>query len=315
MWLGSRHKGGAGQALSGLGGRRRFLSAAVGSVAAWAVGAGAWLAPRRAAGQQSASPTEQAKDGRPGKVRIAAIALATVDGMFENNYARAVRLVEISLRHKPDLILLPEAFAAGYCGEPLAGYAEDGQTSRHQAALGRLSARAGVMIVAGYLERVAGDRRVRNAVAIYDRGTRIGRHYKRDLWSDARRPYRDEKSLMIPGRRIEVFATRLGRFAVLTCYENYLRANWDSLVGKVDFVLSPYNCEHDPGENNIAEARRTGIASAWADRTGTVFCGDGYTANLGSAGVVGGDGTVVARSAAGVEMVAVGELGSGARGG
>ena len=143
-------------------------------------------------------------------IRIAAIALATVDGMVEANYARALRMAEISLKHKPDIILLPEAFAAGYCGKALADYAEDGEKSEQLDKFRRLSAEAGCMIVLGYLERAEGDRRVRNAAVIYDRGKAIGRHYKHSLWVDARRPYRDEPSLMIGGKEIEVFQTRLG---------------------------------------------------------------------------------------------------------
>jgi hypothetical protein len=59
-------------------------------------------------------------------------------------------------------------------------------------------------------------------------------------------------------------------------------ANWDTLRGKVDYVLSPYNCEGDPSGNNIRNAKRLAIPSAWADRTGTVYCGDGYMMNPGT---------------------------------
>jgi len=288
--------------------RRRFLATAAGVSLGLADLSGWGLPPRRAWATERTDGREDAPPATGRMIRVAAIALATVDGMFENNYARALRLAEISLRHKPDLVLLPEAFAAGYCGKPLANYAEHPATSRHLAGFRRLSARAGAMMVLGYLEKIDGDRRVHNAVTIYDRGESVGTHYKHNLWSDAQRSYRDEVSLMIPGRQVEVFATRLGRFAVLTCYENYFSANWDALAGKVDFVLSPYNCEHDPADNNVAQSKRLGIPSAWADRTGTVFCGDGYTANKGSAGMVDAAGTVLAHSAPGVEVVTVGNL-------
>ena len=207
--------------------------------------------------------------------------------MLESNYAREVRMAEISLRYKPDIILLPEAFAAGYNGRPLADYAEEEAKSEYLARFRRLSARAHCMIVLGYLEKVEGDRRVRNAVAIYDGGRLVGRHYKHNMWPDAKRPYRDEPALMVAGKQIEIFNTRLGRFAVLICYENSFAANWDALRGKVDFVLSPYNCQGDSSHDNVSNARRLGIPSAWADRTGTVYCGDGrYMMNRGTAGLV-----------------------------
>ena len=87
------------------------------------------------------------------KIKIAAIAVATVDGMVESNYARALRLAEISLKQKPDIILLPEALAAGYCGRPLAEFAEDGQKSEHLARFCKLSADGGCMVVVCYLEK------------------------------------------------------------------------------------------------------------------------------------------------------------------
>ena len=254
------------------------------------------------------APTLHAKEKDVAKIKIAAIALATVDGMMEANYARALRMAEISLKHKPDIILLPEAFAAGYCGKALADYAEDVEKSEYLAKFRRLSAEARCTIVLGYLEKVEGDRRVRNAVVIYDRGEAIGRHYKHNLWVDARRPYRDEPSLMIPGKEIEVFHTRLGRLGVLICYENMFPANWDALQGKVDFVLSPYNCQGDPARHNITNAKRLAIPSAWADRTGTVYCGDGYMTNPGTAGIVDASGKVIAHSQVGAEVIVVGEI-------
>jgi predicted amidohydrolase len=164
------------------------------------------------------------------------------------------------------------------------------------------------MVVLGYLEKVEGDRRVRNAVVVYDRGETIGRHFKHSLWVDARRPYRDEPSLMIAGKEIEVFQTRLGRLAVLICYENMLAANWDELRGKVDYVLSPYNCEGDPAGHNIGNAKRMAIPSAWADRTGTVYCGNDYMMNPGTAGIVDAGGKVIVHSQVGAEVIAVGEI-------
>jgi predicted amidohydrolase len=284
--------------------RRRFFRKTAGGLA------GALIA---SLGNLSAQENAT-KETSPRIVKIAAIALATLDGMLESNYARAVRMAEISLQYKPDIILLPEAFAAGYGGQPLAECAEDVAKSEHLARFRRLSASARCMIVLGYLEKVEGSRRVRNAVAIYDCGQFVGRHYKHNLWPDARRPYRDEPSLMIAGKEVEIFRTRLGRFAILICYENSFAANWDALRGKVDFVLSPYNCQGDSSHHNVANARRLGIPSAWADRTGTVYYGDGrYMMNAGTAGLVDAHGKTIIHSRAGTERIIVGELELGGR--
>ena len=103
--------------------------------------------------------------------------------------------------------------------------------------------------------------------------------------------------------------TRLGKFAVLICYENSFDANWDRLSGRVDFVLSPYNCECDPSGHNVRCSQRTGIPSAFADRTGTVYAGgDNWKPNPGTAGLVDEKGTLLVCSPPGVEQIVVGEL-------
>jgi predicted amidohydrolase len=239
-------------------------------------------------------------------IRIAAIALATVDGLFESNNQRAVRLAEIAAAERPDVILLPEAYAAGYPGPDVRAFGEDLATSPVQAEFRRISREAGCLLVVGCLEAFPDG--VRNAAVLYDRGERIGIHYKSSLWPDDERPYRDERALLLPGYGVEVFDTRFGRCAILICYENMIVDNWDALAGRVDFVLSPYNCEGDPSHNNLREAQRLSIPSAWADRTGTVYSSDGWRVNPGTAGLVDGAGTVIAKSDPAVEAIVVGEL-------
>ena len=240
-----------------------------------------------------------------GTIRVAAVALATVDGMMRENYARALRMGEIALDAAPDVILFPEAFAAGYCGTDLRPYAEtfENDTAR---AFRELSRRGKCILVYGFLEKVSGG--VRNSVAVYDRGELLGLHSKRSLWPDKDRPERDEVSLMMPGKALEVFPSRFGPFAVLICYECMIAANWDEVNPQVAFVLTPYNCEGDPAHNNLREAKRLGIPSAWADRTGTVYAGGGYVPNPGTAGLVDGNCHEIAHSAPGVEVIVVGEL-------
>jgi len=44
------------------------------------------------------------------ELKVAAIAIATVDGLIDANYARAGRLVEIALADAPDIVPLPVAW-------------------------------------------------------------------------------------------------------------------------------------------------------------------------------------------------------------
>jgi predicted amidohydrolase len=203
-------------------------------------------------------------------VRIAAVSVATIDGLLDANYRRALRLTEIALKRKPDIVLLPEARAA---------------------------------------------RGIRNAVVIYDQGRIVGYHYKSKLWPDKERPYRDEVSQMEPGEGVEVFGTRFGRLAILICYETGFPELWADLGGKVDFALTPYNCEQDPLPDAVLKSFRTAarVPSAWADRVGMTWAGDGYKPNLGTAGLVDADGRVVASSSPGVEDIVVASLEVGGR--
>ena len=111
--------------------------------------------------------------------------------MLESNYARAVRMVEISLQYKPDIILLPEAFAAATMDDHWPSMARDA-TSEHLARFRRLSARAHCMIVLGYLEKVEGARRVRNAVAVPIAGNSSAGTTRQPV-AGFRRPYRERR--------------------------------------------------------------------------------------------------------------------------
>lgn len=245
--------------------------------------------------------------------RIAAISLATIDGLLESNYARALRLVEIALEGGPDIVLLPEAFAAGYPQLPPSGsleaFAEDPTASAYLTALRQLSARGRCLLLTGYLERnPAHPARPFNAARLFDAGRDAGVHYKSSLWPDDHRPYRDERALLSPGPGSTIFPTRWGRIAVQICYENMIPANWDTLAGRCDMVLSPYNCQGDPSCHNVDAARRLGLPSAWADRTGTVYAGTYWQPNPGTAGIVDARGNVLAVSASGVEAIVTASL-------
>jgi predicted amidohydrolase len=198
-------------------------------------------------------------DDKARSVTIAAIALATVDGQLASNYLRAMAMTCIAAASRPAIVLLPEAFAAGYCCENLAPYTEL-RHSPHQQMMAALSRELDCMIVYGWLE--AQDKHIRNVATIVDRGHVLRVHAKSSLWPDDDRPWRDERALMQPGDGVAVIPTRFGQVAAMVCYENMLPANWDSLAGRVDLVLSLYNCEDDPVRHNRDAATRLGIPSA-----------------------------------------------------
>lgn len=135
--------------------RRQSLSKAIGGLTRLAGIAVLSSAPQYVSNAEKTTARHRTEDNTRRKIMIAAVAAGTLDGILESNYARALRMAEISLAHKPDIILLPEAFAAGHCRIDLAHYAEDGENSEHLAKFRRLSAEAGCMIVFGYPGKVA----------------------------------------------------------------------------------------------------------------------------------------------------------------
>jgi len=242
----------------------------------------------------------------PRNIKIAAITVSTLDGMLRENYARALRLGQIALSGKPDLILFPEAFAAGYCGVDLAPYAEelDGPWPRKFRTLSR---RGRCLVLFGMLERAPEG--IRNVVVLFDRGELIGVHAKHSLWPDREMPYRDEPSLMVPGPGLDIFPTRFGRVAPLICYESVIEENWHQVAERgAELVLSPYNCTGDPAHNNLKYSPMFKLPSAWTDKTGTTYLGEKWIPNLGTAGAVDAQGKVLAKSAPGVEEIVHVEL-------
>lgn len=232
--------------------------------------------------------------------RVLALAVASVDGRPELNYNRAIELLDESVARvgsaPPDIAVLPEAFAAGYCQNDLTEFDETLAESTFLQKLLELSRRYQCMMVIGFLEKAEGA--LFNSAAILDCGQVIGIHRKSTLWPDNVRPYRDERRLLSSGPGVDVFETRLGRVGVMICYENMVPETWKALASRVDFVLNPYNCEDEPVEHNMSGSRSIGVPSAWANRTGWVYCGQSeLVLNPGTAGITDAQGNVTVKSA------------------
>ena len=288
-------------------------------------------------------------------LRVAAISLATTEDLgtgtsYTANWDHGLTLATIALEElsanatKPELVLLPETFATGYppCCD-LRPYAEVRSTSRHLEAFRRLSAKHNVTIVLGFLEHVSPAKGVnwygapvQNAAIIFDGGMEVGVHYKTRVsgCGNASHPpvgcrdWRDETRLLVPGDGIEIWRTRLGKFAIYTCSENMAPERWSEKKGLVDFIVSPYNCEESNGTFVYPDVRIGGrtfpqrtcntaavnspnsqvsaLPSVWANRVGSAYVGGDvphYIANRGTAGGTDKRGKVVARTTPGVEEV------------
>ncbi|MCY2952556.1 MAG: carbon-nitrogen hydrolase family protein [Planctomycetota bacterium] len=262
-----------------------------------------------------AGPTLSAKGGGrsppknvPMKIKVAAIGVATIDGKVEDNYKRALELVDEAAKDKPDLILLPEAFAAGYCADELTPYGETFDTSPYLKEFVARSQKYDCMIIMGILEKRSDG--LHNVAAIIDRGEIIGRHSKSTLWPDNARPYRDERVLVGSGPGREAFDTRFGRIGILICYENMVPRAYMGFKGKADLIVSPYNCEDDPSRHNTGGCGTAGVPSIWADRTGMFYRGKTapMQVNPGTSGLCETSGKIISKTRVGVEGIATGTL-------
>jgi predicted amidohydrolase len=235
------------------------------------------------------------------RIRACAIGIATTDGAFADNYRRALDLTAAAGGKGAQVILLPEAFAAGYCAEDLSSFAETLADSPYLQAFARLSERHRCLIALGFIERTTDG--PANTVALFDGGRLAGIHRKVILWPDDARPWRDERRLVRPGAGFDAIRTSLGRIGILTCYENMVPAGWAAWHGRVDLVLSPYNCEDDPSRHNVAGSRAIAVPSLWANRTGTTYCGPALPSagNPGTSGAVDAAGTILVRTRPGAE--------------
>lgn len=164
-------------------------------------------------------------------VRILGIQGNFETGTVEANYERGYRLLEQGAElYRPDIIMLPEAFA-GYLVMTESGHlAEDvpGATTDQFCAY---SSRYGVLILFGMIRRNPSGGKPYNSAVIVDRGGIIGIYDKTHLVIN-RHPgaIDNEREMFTQGDHLGLFDTRFGRIGVLICHDGGYPEVWRSLV-------------------------------------------------------------------------------------
>lgn len=229
--------------------------------------------------------------------RIAVQQLAPVLGDLDANRALALAAIREAVEAGADVIVLPELITSGYlfASPEEAAAAAIGTDHPILAEWAEEAARADVVVVGGFCER-GEDGAIYNSAALLDAGGLRAVYRKLHLWDG-------EKQLFTPGSAAPpVVATRVGRIAVVICYDlefpeltrSVALAGAQLLAVPTNWPLVPRPAGERPPEVVVAmaAARVNRMAVACADRLGTER-GLEWT---GGATIVGVDGWVAAES-------------------
>jgi predicted amidohydrolase len=158
-------------------------------------------------------------------VKVLGIQLETRVGQVDANYARALAFLEHGARvYRPDVILLPEAFAAYMARPDMEAVAEPvpGPTTDRFCSY---SAQYQTMILFGLIRQNPHGDGVYNSAILVDGGQIIGIYDKTHLTMNLlpeERAMKNEQEIYLAGDRLGLFDTRFGRIGVMICHDgNY----------------------------------------------------------------------------------------------
>jgi predicted amidohydrolase len=206
---------------------------------------------------------------------VACLQFEPVVGTPDRNRETGLAMIAEAADRGARLVVLPELSDSGYVFESreeafdLSGTAEDGPTIRAWAEIARAR---GLHIVGGFSERAGGS--LYNSAALVGPEGLVGVFRKAHLW-DAENLWFEPGDLGFP-----VFATPLGRIAMLICYDGWFPEAWrlcalqgaDIVCVPTNWVPMPSQPDHLPSMSNIlcmSAAHSNSFYVAAACRTGT----------------------------------------------
>jgi predicted amidohydrolase len=152
-------------------------------------------------------------------MRVLSVNFCSREGDIAGNVARAASLIRAHHAADPvDLVVLPELFTSGYCALDLTPWAET-PGSPTFATFAALAAELDVVIGWGFAERSDVPGMVYNAYALLEPGQAPVFYRKTHLHRSRPGTAFHEPGFLLPGPRLEVFPTRLGRLGVMICYD------------------------------------------------------------------------------------------------
>jgi predicted amidohydrolase len=229
--------------------------------------------------------------------RIACQQLAPVIGDLAANREIALDAIREAVADGADVVVLPELITSGYMFESTEEAAAVAIGAGHEILLewGAEAARADIVLAGGFCE-LGEDGRIYNSAAVLDATGLRTVYRKLHLWDR-------EKLVFTPGSAPPpVLETRIGRLAVIICYDlefpeltrSVALAGTQLLLVPTNWPLVPRPGGERPPEALIAmaAARVNRMAVACADRVG-LERGQEWT---GGTTIIGVDGWVAAES-------------------
>ena len=147
---------------------------------------------------------------------VAAIQMAIAYKEPERNHRHAGKLIEKAMKHKPNVIVLPETWTTGYSESvfhEITKYAEP-ESGPTMSVLRSWAAKYGVWFVSGSFPEVDGAN-IYNTVFLVNPDGKIVRKYRKmHLYSAM-----DEHTAFTNGHEMPVWSTELGSVAMMTCYD------------------------------------------------------------------------------------------------
>lgn len=148
------------------------------------------------------------------RVKISCIQMNVRVGQPNVNASRVEALVKRAVRHKPDVIVLPELWNTGFAPRKIDRSMADNGGVHAKALCGRLAKEHGVNIVAGSVLRRAGNV-LYNTAYVFDRaGNCIAEYNKTHLFSPS-----GEGEAYTAGDRLVTFPLDGVRCGILICYD------------------------------------------------------------------------------------------------
>jgi predicted amidohydrolase len=176
------------------------------------------------------------------KARIVTVCMGgTFYGSVEENRRHVMKLLDLAIRQKPDLVCLPEAFTTVNVEKPREETAESipGPTTK---IVGKKAKEAGCYVICPIITKRKG--KIWNSAIIIDREGEVLGIYDKVHPVTSSSDYMVFEKGVTPGREVPVFDLDFGRIGIQICFDLGFPESWKELSEKgarIVFWPSAYN--------------------------------------------------------------------------